>query len=564
MEKISKTVKNPFVLAIALNLIPLLVYLAFGSGKFDSLDDYFMSSVLTGAYGSEYDVHLYFVNVIFGYALKPFYLLFPTVGWYYIFEIGAAFVSFSAITYVLLKRCGYGGGLVLSSLILTTVAPEFYFGMNFTQCAEILTAAGTLLLVVGSFERIKLWACVGSLMMIWGYMMRENAFLLAMPFVVVMIVFYVIKKKYVPKELLVAGICCCFAVWSVNKIDKGAYETPEYKAYATFQDPRATLGDVRYYDFDAAYSDLEERGFSGNDLRAARNWMFYDTDVFSVSGIQPMLQAINHNRYELDTWKTIASVILKFSKSLWSTNAWCWVLLGLLLTLHLRGKFRLLPWISLCLIALCLGYLFYVNRVVHHVEVGIWLYGTVMLLPFVEKYVFDGFFFSRRALIGLGVFLTTLFSCAVFFTSDVQNQVKSVGLDQRKKELQKIVLYANEHLDDAFLFPFELYKSLGACRNEISFRAVEPGSWQNIFPLGYWNVYLPGMNRELEKRGVNNPLKDLIKNGVYYVQERGALIFGPQSVWEEHYGFELSADTIQRFGNFDVLKFYVKRDGYEK
>ena len=56
--------KSPLFLALCLNLFFLFLYLAFGQLRHGSLDDYFMSSVLTGAYGSSYDVHTYFINAI--------------------------------------------------------------------------------------------------------------------------------------------------------------------------------------------------------------------------------------------------------------------------------------------------------------------------------------------------------------------------------------------------------------------------------------------------------------------------------------------------------------------
>ena len=84
MDKISASLKkisnNPFLVALGMNLVVLAICVTIGSGKFNSLDDYFMSSVLTGAYGGEYDVRMYFVNVVYGYFLRPFYALFPNVG----------------------------------------------------------------------------------------------------------------------------------------------------------------------------------------------------------------------------------------------------------------------------------------------------------------------------------------------------------------------------------------------------------------------------------------------------------------------------------------------------
>ena len=157
MQKISLMLKRlpdmPLLAAFLMNVVVLLLSVVIGNGKYSSLDDYFMSSVLTGAYGGEYDVHLYFVNVVYGYFLKPFYLLFPNVGWYGVFQTFDVFASFTAISYVVLCRYGRKLGGMLALLLLVCVSPDFYLHVAFTQCAGISTAAGILLFAVGNAEK---------------------------------------------------------------------------------------------------------------------------------------------------------------------------------------------------------------------------------------------------------------------------------------------------------------------------------------------------------------------------------------------------------------------------
>ena len=68
-------IKQPLLAALALNGIFLIVGVILKGGNYCSLDDFFMASVMTGAYGGGLDPHLYFVNVIYGYILMPFYTL---------------------------------------------------------------------------------------------------------------------------------------------------------------------------------------------------------------------------------------------------------------------------------------------------------------------------------------------------------------------------------------------------------------------------------------------------------------------------------------------------------
>lgn len=93
---------HPFLCSMALNVMFFGLYFYLGEWKFGSLDDFFMSSVLVGAYGGQFNPHLYFINAIYAYFLKPLYMFFPNVGWYSIIEALEIFASFVAIVYGIL------------------------------------------------------------------------------------------------------------------------------------------------------------------------------------------------------------------------------------------------------------------------------------------------------------------------------------------------------------------------------------------------------------------------------------------------------------------------------
>ena len=152
-------IKRALIFSIAINLFFLALCLIFGDLKFGAIDDYFMAARLTGAFGTEYNPHLIFVNAIYGYALLPLYNLFPKIGWYYIGEMTAVFISFTSISYVLLRKCGENWGLILAALFTALFASDFYLVVQFTQCASILSAAGMLQFAYGIISRKNLLDC---------------------------------------------------------------------------------------------------------------------------------------------------------------------------------------------------------------------------------------------------------------------------------------------------------------------------------------------------------------------------------------------------------------------
>jgi hypothetical protein len=108
-----------------------------------------------------------------------------------------------------------------------------------------------------------------------------------------------------------------------------------------------------------------------------------------------------------------------------------------------------------------------------------------------------------------------------------------------------------------FLLPFGRYKEFSR-KIERPFTAVEPGSWNNIHSTGYWNMYLPAIERELTKRGVNNLIKDVTKENVYTIAEATNLSLAP--FYKVHYHTRLKIDTLTNFGNLQLLKYRAREN----
>ena len=71
--------KTATVYTLSINLFFLGLCLVFGNLRFGAIDDLFMSGILSGIYG-ENNVHLTFVNALYGYCLLPLYYVFPIIG----------------------------------------------------------------------------------------------------------------------------------------------------------------------------------------------------------------------------------------------------------------------------------------------------------------------------------------------------------------------------------------------------------------------------------------------------------------------------------------------------
>ncbi len=551
--------KSPLFLALCLNLFFLFLYLAFGQIRHGSLDDYFMSSVLTGAYGGEYDVHMYFVNSAYGYFLKPFYWLFPKVGWYFIFELVGTFAAFTTFTYFIIRRLGSKYGAFVSALLLASLTPDFYFQLSFTQCATIYTAAGIVSFFFGALEDKKRFLVVGGLFLVAGSVMRHEGFLLGIPWMVLLSFVLWRTKKLFTKKFFITLFLVLAAIYGLREHDRYLFSEGDYKYYAAYQPIRAYFGDGAFYDQESTFDELEERGMSGSDFKNLKAWMYYDTDVYQIDSLKPIREVTQNNLYKANYKRVVVQYLFSISNALMRCSGWCWVLFCVLLMLSSSKKANVYPWVSFGIVAVCIGYLLLLNRLVYHVESGIWVYAITSAIPFMRKEVLTNneLFLKKEKKYLLGIVLLS----AVFAVIGVSNQgylkknISVIETPKIPKDWEEFLDYAGSHLDDVFLLSFNRYMELGAVKNP-AYKAIESGSWQNIFSWGYWNIHLPGMKYEFEKRGVQNPIRDVVHKNVYVLEDEFGPVLG--SFYLEHYHDSVVVDTVKTFGEMVLHQYRLK------
>ena len=518
-----------------------------------------MSAVLTGAYGGEYDVHMYFINVVYGYFLRPFYTVVPSVSWYSVFQTFTVFASFTALCFVAIERFGKKAGTLMALLLLASVSPDFYLHVAFTQCAGIATAAGILLFSIGCTEKKRSYLIVGVVFLLAGFVFRKEMFLLGMPTFAALLFFVFLRAKTIWKTSLIALAILAFAYVALDKFNSEHYKG-EYEFYAAYQGPRAYFGDGAFFDDKSFEAELDERGLNSSDLSYLQAWYFYDKNVFSLDSMKNLIRIADRHRYEPNYAKFPAAVVFALSNSLMRGSAWCWAILCLALIFFSNKKNWWIPWVSVGLIAIPYTYLLLVNRVVEHVEVGVWALAVIFVLFFLDK---EDVLEKKHTKIFLHAVGIVSFSCLVILGvnlvfdgwSKVANGTQPTSGTQ--EDWNAFFAYAKSHPDDVFLLPFGRYKEFSR-KIERPFTAVEPGSWNNIHSTGYWNMYLPAIERELVKRGVDNLIKDVTKENVYTIAEATNLSLAP--FYKVHYHTRLKIDTLTNFGNLQLLKYRAREN----
>jgi hypothetical protein len=341
-----------------------------------------MHSVLTGAYGSDYNIHLYFINSIYAYFLHPFYVFFPKIGWFSLFEKAIVFLSFSVILHTVLQYRKSKWILLCVILLELCVALDFYLHVEFTRCAGIASATGIFLIATGNNKRKWNDILLGCAFLTTGYIFRSQMFLLGLPTLATILLFdWLVNKKIWKKTFIVLAIFA-MAILGIKTFDSNQFADSDYRYYAEYQKVRAFFGDGAFYDFNVFCDELDERGIGCRNARYLRSWYFYDNDVFSLDSLNSLIQIAQRSVYKPNLLKFPFAVARTISDSLIRSSVWFWLLLCYSIILFSKKNYKYAPWLSIILVGISYSYLLVVNRVVNHVESGIWAYAVVFILFF--------------------------------------------------------------------------------------------------------------------------------------------------------------------------------------
>lgn len=527
--------------AFFINIFFLILCIIFGELRFGALDDYFMAAVLTGAHGSDYNVHMYFVNALYGYALLPLYHLFPKISWYYIGEMLGVFVSLTMASYLIIKKIGINWGTVLSAFLVAMFCQTFYLQVQFTQCAALFAATGMATLMYAIPKKSWKITVLGCFLLLWGSLMRWDAFLMGLPFwgVAALFQYKDVLKNY--KQILVIGFVLFIAIWGARTYDRNLYTPPEYKSYKTVQGPRAAFGDGSNYDKDAVIKEFENAGYSAIDYNMLKMWTFYDTEVFSPEKLQKLASFTHKHTNVLDHSLLPSTITRILSSSVTHPVCFAFFIFGALL-IWSNPKKGVYPWAALGVTFGMLAYLIFLNRVVLRVENGFWTYATLLSIPSFQPLQRV----SRRI-----TYLSVAIICITFAAYTAINSNKSAYQKQRAKEFatyQQMKQYMDSFPNTMFLVSmtnYSLYYKLPP------YMAEPFGSYKNFVSFGYWTPYLPEITQSLQEHNITNPIKDVINDNVIVI---GAPLLG--DYLQEHYYDSVTVDTLNKIGIFGFYKYH--------
>lgn len=393
-EKIRSLCKYSWFVALLINLSFLIMVFIFLDMKYETSDDFVVDSILSGAYGLDYDPHLLFSNILLGFGLKILYVALPTVSWYFVMHIALCFISLTVITYIIIENCRGNFGVFVAIIFVSFFSDDLYVLVQFTKTAAVCIMAGGILFLY-AFWRQKgkiriVYSIIGMLLCIIGTMIRFWCMYFALLFLMVIFIseWWNFAKRNNKKSIVARGmvgisLCSVLVVLAIfinhgnESIWKSNYA---YRDFLSLNLVRASVTDIDGFNEDEVIECFEQLdGTTLQDYYTIKSWNLVDQSVYTPERIGQFAEIMHANAAKEN--HSISSIIsiLKARHYEKYTVVWGICILILVNVIVHRKK----AWIVIldCAVAgVLLCYLAFSGRIVYRVEYGVFLCLAISLI----------------------------------------------------------------------------------------------------------------------------------------------------------------------------------------
>ena len=505
--------------ALALNAVFLFVMLRFFAPMWETNDDLFISKFFDGQMAHK-TMYVPFVNICLGWFMKTVYtILGDGFNWYSCAQYLLLYLGFSAITWVLLRRCRPGPALVMTAVLLGAFGTDCYLSMNFSKPAAVGTVGGMALMLQavqsGSGRAQKMPLALGFLLSLCGYVWRFEEFgvcavLMACGVLTALIEigaenrdisFGARMQKYLHCVAPFALLAVCAA--GLFAFDLAVWKRPEAGGFMEFNNTRSNFIDFQTPEYDEMPEIYESVGMDENFVYLMKKWSFYDTERFNQENLETLIAA----RDELIPRRTLGECLGVFLNQclMGFTLDRPFAGFALMLVIWLAcGKRRAGTWIGLGSMACLFGGIYlamiYADRfLANRVDIGLFLAMAVVL----------GFELDTEKLKAEKLLLTAVLLLSLFITWRMNRTWcyldRHSTIEDKSAEKAAIlrVLEDDEHLylTKIWAIDHQLYTPL---------ETPPAGFSDKLLLIGGWSMGHPEIEAILDRWDIENPYHDLV------------------------------------------------------
>ena len=578
-QKKCYSIKNRKLLcAFIINIFFFVLVLLFCDIKYETSDDFVIASILSGAYGNEVNQRMIYINPLIGYILTPLYNIWPQISWLFIYQLSSIFISSTTVCYVFFKRTSIAIAAMLSLMLILFFSNDAYILMQYTKTAMLSTISGGILFIWALKNQNLISITAGMLMCINGILIRYSVIFIAAGFLIFIFVKELIHLFKYKKQLLKVGIFAfILSILAINVkvFDYYLYQTEDqYKFYYDFNKARTQIVDYTDYGYETYAKELEEIGVSENDYYMLKTWNFADSDYFTLKKMQQVAEIIqsHYKSHKITFEKTLEDFQ---TREIWGYPICiiCVILLFLEVVLN-KKEWKTMIYSFFIGIAYLIYFLAIRERCIYRIEycvfLGVFITGAYFWRHEERNEKFYNECYYKIILI---LCLTNLILYVPDFTyKDVTSKnrkeyVESVfdaSWDFGAKKYRKVVgkdIPQNGLIEEMINNKQNFYfLDFGTTIQTLYF---DTSPWQAL-PKNYYEnfMYLSGITSNfpdtievLNKYGLDNPLKNLVNDNVYLVDNENLGI--KLNYIREHYYSDAQAYLYKEIDGYQIWKLYT-------
>ena len=540
---------------------------------YDSNDEFTLAAIASGAYGS-YTQYFIYLHSAFGWILKCFYMLFPSVNCYTIVMYGLIFLSLSAIGCTWITRWKKIGAVMAVMLVLAGLSP-LYVELQYTKTAAVVTAAGYVLLFIGG-QKAEKWKkafvqALGILLLLLGSWIRFQSFgmvsILAFGFWLARAVRVLKTREW--KQFLVCDCLPCIIAFSCVfgsiAVENVLVYTPgsQEEHYREYDKARQRLLDYGVPEWDDYQAEYEALGLTRTDVINLEKWLIADYDRYTADTFNAIVAFRQDRPFQ---WEYLLDYLrILIMKPLFLLGAFGWLLW---FAASFRKKkdlpeYVVVFWPGIALLGVYL-YFIKIYRVLPIVVTACLLMFVIFIWSAVQERIFeqweDQLEGKRFAAAGMaGVILTVGLG--------VNMLIRPLGqpsLQQSEESVAFRNLYDTITKNKNVFYAFDPVSNTGVELGYSIFEKLPDDYLTNIFTLGGWETESPQIVDNLEKYDCRSLLTGL------YTSDQAVLISDTmlehimlhlQDIYD---GIFITYSKVNQIGNFNLYALNYKMSGLKQ
>ena len=540
---------------------------------YGSNDEFTLAAIASGAYGS-YTQYFIYLHSAFGWILKCFYMLFPSVNCYTMVMYGLIFLSLSAIGCTWITRWKKIGAVMAVMLVLAGLSP-LYVELQYTKTAAVVTAAGYVLLFIGG-QKAEKWKkafvqVLGILLLLLGSWIRFQSFgmvsILAFGFWLARAVRVLKTREW--KQFLVCDCLPCIIAFSCVFGSIAAENVLVYtpgsqeEHYREYDKARQRLLDYGVPEWDDYQAEYEALGLTRTDVINLEKWLIADYDRYTADTFNAIVAFRQDRPFQ---WEYLLDYLrILIMKPLFLLGAFGWLLW---FTASFRKKkdlpeYVVVFWPGIALLGVYL-YFIKIYRVLPIVVTACLLMFVIFIWSAVQERIFeqweDQLEGKRFAAAGMaGVILT-----AGLGVNMLIRPLGQPSLQQSEESVAFRNLYDTITKNKNVFYAFDPVSNTGVELGYSIFEKLPDDYLTNIFTLGGWETESPQIVDNLEKYDCRSLLTGL------YTSDQAVLISDTmlehimlhlQDIYD---GIFITYSKVNQIGNFNLYALNYKMSGLKQ